>query len=169
MVHYSGVSIIDFEQVNIGWDLSGSFQKLESRKNLEKSHAWPFKRLSPTRKIFKGDHWILPELKQLVTKTNRNKSLIFLRLMLLFDTQLRQDLQNYTKFISSSSYSCLPIKVCESEVYAKHIVQPLDTHYLCLFSEKSESWYTCSHQNLYKISEGKNSIQSHPYHLEKIS
>ena len=94
----------------------------------------------------------------------------FLWLILLFDTQLKQDLQIYTnKFLSSSSYSCLPMKVCESEVYAKHIVQPLDTHYLCLFSEKSESWYTCSHQNLYKISEGKNSIQSHPYHLEKIS
>ena len=93
----------------------------------------------------------------------------FLWLILLFDTQLKQDLQIYAKFISSSSYSCLPIKVCEFEVYAKHIVQPLDTHYLCLFSEKSESWYTCSHQNLYKISEGKNSIQSHPYHLEKIS
>ena len=75
MVHYSGVSIIDFEQVNIGWDLPGSFQKLESRKNLEKSHAWPFKRLSPTRKIFKGDHWILPKLKQ---QTNHNKSFIFL-------------------------------------------------------------------------------------------
>ena len=33
---------------------------------------------SPTCKIFKGDHWILPKLKQLVTKTNHNKSLIFL-------------------------------------------------------------------------------------------
>ena len=143
------------------WILDGTFQEVsknQSRKNLGKSHAWPFKRLSPTRTIFKGDHWILPKLKQLVTHT---------WLILLFDTQLKQDLQIYTKFLSSSSYSCLPIKVCESEIYAKHIVQPLDTHYLCLFSEKSESWYTCSHQNLYKISEGKNSIQSHPYHLEK--
>ena len=63
MVHYSGVSIVDFEQVNIGWDLSGSLQRLEFQKNLEKSHALPFKRLSPTRKIFKGDHSIFPELK----------------------------------------------------------------------------------------------------------
>ena len=132
MVHYSGVSIVDFEQVNIGWDLSGSFQKLESRKNLEKSHAWPFKRLSPTRKIFKGDHWILPKLKQLVTQTNHNKSLIFLMADIAYDTQLKQDLQIYTKFLSSSSYSCLPMKVCESEVY-KHIVQPLDTHCSCFF------------------------------------
>ena len=73
MVHYSGVSIIDSEQVNIEWGLSGSFQKLESRKNLEKLH---YERLSPT--ILKGDHWILPELKQLITQTKHNKSLIFL-------------------------------------------------------------------------------------------
>ena len=52
--------------------------------------------------------------------------------MLLFDTQLRQDLKNYTKLLSSSSYLCLPIKVCESEIYGKHIVQPLDMHYLHL-------------------------------------
>ena len=170
MVHCSGVSIVDFEQVNTVRDLSGSFQKLESRKNLEKSHAWPFKRFSPTRKCFKGDHWIVPELKHVSLKQTIIRIWYFLWLLLLFDTQLKQVLQIYTnKSFSSSSYSCLPMKVCESEVYAKHIVQPLDTHYLCLFSEKSESWYTCSHQNLYKISEGKNSIQSHPYHLEKIS
>ena len=63
------------------WILDGTFQEVSKkyfRKNLEKSHSWPFKRLSPTRKIFKGDHWILPELKQLVTKTNHNKSLTFL-------------------------------------------------------------------------------------------
>ena len=77
---------------------------------------------SPTCKIFKGDHWILPKLKQLVTQTNHNKSLIFLMADIAYDTQLKQDLQIYTKFLSSSSYSCLPIKVCESEVYAKHIV-----------------------------------------------
>ena len=59
-----------------------------------------------------------------------------------FDTQFKQDLQIDTKFYSSSSYSCLPIKVCESAVYAKRIVQPLDTHYLFLFV------VTCSHQNL---------------------
>ena len=82
---------------------------------------------------------------------------------IVFDTQLKQDLQIYRKFLSSSSYSCLPIKLCKSAVYAKRIVQPLDTHYLCLFV------FTCSNQNLCKIFEGKNSIQSHPYHLEKIS
>ena len=145
MVHYSGVSIVYFEQVNTGWELSGRFQKLESPKNLQKSHAWPFKRLSPTPKFFKGDRWIVPELTQLVTQTNHNKS---------------------NKSFSSSSYSCLPMKVCESEVY-KHIVQPLNTHCSWFFSEKSGSWYACSHQNLYKISEGKNSIQSHSYHLAK--
>ena len=57
----------------------------------------------------------------------------FLWLILLFDTQLKQVLQIYTnKSFSSSSYSCLPMKVCESEVY-KHIVQPLDTHCSCFF------------------------------------
>ena len=59
----------------------------------------------------------------------------FLWLILLFDTQLKQDLQIYTnKFLSSSSYSCLPMKVCESEVY-KHIVQPLNMHCSCFFWE----------------------------------
>ena len=106
---------------------------------------------------------ILPELKQPVTQTNHIKSLIFLMAEIAYDTQLKQDLQIYTKFLSSSSYSCLPIKVCKSAVYAKRVAQPLDMHYLCLFV------FTCGNQNLYKIFEGKNSIQSHPYHLEKIS
>ena len=35
-------------------------------------------RLSPTRKLFKGGRWIVPELKQLVTQTYHNKNLIFL-------------------------------------------------------------------------------------------
>ena len=86
--------------------------------------------------------WILPELKQPVTQTNHNKSLIFLMADIAYDTQLKQDLQIYTKFLSSSHYSCLSINVCESAVYAKRIVQPLDTHYLFLFV------VTCSHQNL---------------------
>ena len=148
--------------MNIGWDLLGSF-----RKNLEKSHAWPFKRFSPTRKCFKGDHWIVPELKHVSLKQSIIRIWYFLWLLLLFDTQLKQVFQTYTnKSFSSSSYSCLPMKVCESEVY-KHIVQPLDTHCSCFFLEKFESWYACSHQNLYKISEGKNSIQLHSYHLTK--
>ena len=130
MVHYSGVSIADFEQLDIGWDLSGSFQKLESRKNLEKSHAWPFKRFSPTCKCFKGDHWIVPELKHVSLKQSIIRIWYFLWLLLLFDTQFKQVLQIYTnKSFSSSS----PMKVCESEVYSKHIVQPLDTHCSCLF------------------------------------
>ena len=151
-----------------GWDLSVSFQNLESQKNLEKSHAWPFKRLSPTRKFFKGDHWIVLDLKQFVTQANHNKNLIFLYflwLILLFDTQLKQVLQIYTnKSFSSSSYSCLPMKVSESEVYSKHIAQPLDTHCSCLLSEKFES---CCHQNLYKISESKNLTQLHSYIWKK--
>ena len=68
MAHYSGVSIVVFEQVNTEWDLLKSFQKPGSRKNLEKSHAWPFERLSRTHKFFNGDHWIVPELKQFITK-----------------------------------------------------------------------------------------------------
>ena len=70
MAHRSGVSIVVSEQVNIRWGLSG-FQKPDSRKNLEKSHASPFKRLSRTRKLFKGDHWIVPELKQFVSQTTK--------------------------------------------------------------------------------------------------
>ena len=93
MVHYSGVSIVDFEQVNIGWDLSGSFQKLESRKNLEKSHAWPFKRPSQTRKFFKGDHWIVPELNQLVTQTKHNKNLKFLMVDIALQYTVKTRLQ----------------------------------------------------------------------------
>ena len=166
MVHYSRVSIADFEQVNIGWNLSGSFQKLKSWKNLKKSHAWPVKRLSPTRKFFKGDHWIVPELKQLVTQTNHNKNLIFLMADIALQYTVKTSFANLHKSFSSSSYSCLPMKVCKSEVY-KYIFQPLDTHCSCFFLEKFESWYTCSHQNLYKISEGKNSIQSHSYCLVK--
>ena len=73
MAHYSGVFIVDFEQVNARWDLSGSFQKPESRKNLEESHAWLFKRISRTDKFLNGDHWILLELKQFVTQTTKTQ------------------------------------------------------------------------------------------------
>ena len=31
-----------------------------------------------TCKFFKGEHWIVPELKQLVTQAKHNKNLIFL-------------------------------------------------------------------------------------------
>ena len=110
---------------------------------------------------------LYPNQNNLSVRQNIIRIWYFLWLILLFDTQLKQVLQIYTnKSFSSSSYSCLPMKVCESEVY-KHIVQPLDTHCSCFFLEKFESWYACSHQNLYKISEGKNSIQSHSYHLTK--
>ena len=68
--------------------ISHSFSP-ESRKNLEKSHPWPLKRLSTTRKIFKRDHWFLPELKQLVTQTNHIKSLVFL----MADIALRYTVQ----------------------------------------------------------------------------
>ena len=73
MAHYSGVFIVDFEQVKAGWDLSESFQKPGSRKNLEKSHAWLFKRLSATGKFFNGDHWIALELKQFATQTTKTQ------------------------------------------------------------------------------------------------
>ena len=36
------------------------------------------------------------------------------------------------KLFPSSSFSCLPIKGCEPEVYAKHIVQLWDAHCICL-------------------------------------
>ena len=67
------------------------------------------------------------------------------------DTKLRHVSQSYTnQFFSSSSFSCLPMKVCESEVYAKHIVQPWDMHCTCLFWNNFESWYACSHQKISK-------------------
>ena len=160
MVHYSGVSSVDFDQVNTEW--MRLFRR--SRKNLEKSHTLLFKSLSPTCKCYKGYDGIVPELKHLSLILIIIRIWYFLRLLLLFDTQLKQVLQIYTnKSFSSSSYSCIPMKVCESEVYSKHIAQPLDTYCSRLFSEKFESWYACSHQNLYKICEGKNSIQLHSY------
>ena len=76
MVHYSGVSIADFEQVNIGWDLSGSFQKLIPEKSGKVTCLTIQKAFTNT--FFKGDHWIVPELKQLVTQAKHNKNLIFL-------------------------------------------------------------------------------------------
>ena len=47
---------IILRQVNAGWDLSRNLQKPESRKNLEKSQAWPFERLLKTDNFFNGDH-----------------------------------------------------------------------------------------------------------------
>ena len=44
------------------------------------------------------------------------------------------------KSFSFSSFSCLPMKVCEPEVYAKHIVQPWDMHCTCLFLKQFEFW-----------------------------
>ena len=70
MVHYSGVSIVDFKQVNI------SFQKLIPEKSRKVTYLTIQK--APTRKSFKGDHWILPELKPIFTQTNHKKSLISL-------------------------------------------------------------------------------------------
>ena len=35
------------------------------------------------------------------------------------------------KSFSSSSFSCLPMKVCESEVYARHIDKSWDMHWVC--------------------------------------
>ena len=71
MAHCLGVSIVDFDQVNTEWDLSGSSQKPESQKDLEKSHAWLFERFSRTGKFFNGDHWIVLKLKQFATQTTK--------------------------------------------------------------------------------------------------
>ena len=72
-------------------------------------------------------------------------------LILLFHTELRHVFQSYTnKSFPSSSFSCLPMKVCQPEVYAKYIVHSSGMHYTCLFLEQFESWYVCSHQNLFK-------------------
>ena len=91
------------------------------------------KRLSRIRKFFKGDYWIAPKLKQFVTQSII-RTWYFLWLILLLGTQLRHILQIYTnKLFSSSSCSCLPMKICEPEVYAKHIVQPWEIHCACIF------------------------------------
>ena len=100
--------------------LSG-FQKPESRKNLEKSHASPFKRLSRTRKLFKRDHWIVPELKQFVTQTTKhNKNLVFLMDDIALQYTVKACFAYTNKSCSPSSFSSLPMKACESEVYNKH-------------------------------------------------
>ena len=79
--------------------------------------------------------------------------------------KVQQVLQIYTnKSFSSRSCSCLPMRV--SLKYMLNILFSLWTHIAyAFFSEKCQ--YACSHQNLYKRFEGKNSIQSHSYHLEK--
>ena len=73
---------------------------------------------------------------------NTIRILYFLRLIHMadvalwykIDTKLRSVSQSYTnQFFSSSSFSCLLMKVCESEVYAKHIAQTWDMHWTCLF------------------------------------
>ena len=144
------------------------FPKINSGKIWKSRMLGDSKGFHQHARFSKENTGFYPNLNNLSLKQIIIRVWYFLWLILLFDTQLKQDLQIYTKFLSSSSYSCLPIKICESEVYAKHSVQPLDTHYVCLFSEKSQSWYTCSHQHLYKISDGKNRILSHPYHLKRF-
>ena len=135
--HYYGISTADFERWNTEWDLSGSFKKPESLRNLEKSNVWSLERLSRTWKFFYGDHWIVPKLKYFLIQPKRNRNLIsggwFLWPMLLFDTQLRHVLQSYTsKSFLSSSFWCLPIKAYEPEVYANDIVQLWDMHCACI-------------------------------------
>ena len=78
-------------------DLSGSFQKLESRKNLEKSHAWPFKRFSATHTFLNGDHWIIPKLKQIFTQTKHNKNLIFLMADIALRYTVKTSFANFHK------------------------------------------------------------------------
>ena len=75
---YSGVSIVDFEQENTGW--MGPFSKFPKFRIPEKSGKVTCLTIQKafTNTFSKGDHWIVPELKQLVTQTNHNKNLIFL-------------------------------------------------------------------------------------------
>ena len=129
---------------------SGKVTCLTIQKDFTNTHVFQRRPLDCTRTKSTYHSIITQNVK-------RNKNLIFL----MADIALR-----YTVKTSFAVKSCLPMKVCESEVY-KNIVQPLDTHCSCFFSEKYESSYACSHQNLNKISEGKNSIQSHSYHLAK--
>ena len=70
----------------------GPFRKFPKTRIPEKSGKFTclnFKRLSTTREFFKGDHWIVPELKQLVTQANNDKNLI----SLMADIALRYTVQ----------------------------------------------------------------------------
>ena len=114
-------------------------------------------RLSPTRKVFKGDHWIVPEMKKLVTQTNHNKNFIFLIADIALRYTVKTSFTNLHKSIfSSGSYSCLPIKVWESEVYAKHVVQSFEHELLMPFFRKNLSLDTLAVTKIYtKFLKGK--------------
>ena len=58
----------------------GPFRKFPKTRILEKSGKVTCLTIQKafTNTFSKGDHWIVPELKQLVTQTNHNKNLIFL-------------------------------------------------------------------------------------------
>ena len=58
----------------------GPFRKFRKTRILVESGKFTCltKRLSPARKFFKGDHWIVPELRQLVTEPNHHKNMIIL-------------------------------------------------------------------------------------------
>ena len=112
----------------------------KSRKNLEKSSTWPFKRCSRTH-IWRplGFTWI----KTIFHSHNQNTIRIwyFLWMIHMVDIALsytlRHVLQNYTnKSFTSDSFSCLPMKVCEPD--AKHIVHFCDMHCTCFFFEQLE-------------------------------
>lgn len=121
LVHYSVVCVVDFEQVNVEWDLSGSFEQLESWKNLENSHAFSFERLSRTQ-VFQQRLLDCTQIKT-ICHTNIHTARIWYLLWLLYMADITvwytvktcfAKLRN--KSFSSCSFSCLMIKVSEPEV-----------------------------------------------------
>ena len=56
----------------------GPFRKFPKTRIPEKSGKVTCLTIQKAFKFFKGDHWIVPELKQLVTQTKHNKNMIFL-------------------------------------------------------------------------------------------
>ena len=156
-------------------NLSESFQKPESKQNLEKAHTWSFKRLSRTCNFFNGNLWIVLESKQFVTQATQNTVRIwnFLCLMLWnyffhilgqhvptlrFDTQLRH------------VHQLAQINYFHQALFLAHRLRDVSLKYMLsiLFSfgtriayasllEQLESWYAYSHYNLSKTSQRKNS------------
>ena len=59
----------------------GPFRKFPKTRIPEKSGkvtCLTIQKAFTNAQVFKGDHWIVPKLKQLVTQTNHSRNLIFL-------------------------------------------------------------------------------------------
>ena len=140
MVHYSGVFVVDFEQVNIGCYL----WKTRIPENPGKVTLL-FRRLSTIRKFFNRDHWNVPKLKHLVTQTKHNKNLIFH----IADIALRLTVK--TSFFKFTQINPFHIALFCAYGWSEGMWVWSNILNVCPFLEKSEFWHTYSHQNLCKF------------------